>query len=160
MENKDLNEVKSLMKVRQNVFQKITTFLKKIFYKNKVKQETKKNVLDSEEESFGKILVEDELTEEEIYSIFNEEIDEDNDEESISKEEFFQLYEDIKNEKQSIDDLSFSNLLKVHKMLKEEIFLATKKIDDMDGAEIEKELKKLETENRLLIEELKKLENM
>lgn len=159
MENKDLNEVKSLIKVKQNVFQKITMFLKKIFYKNKFKQEPEINAVVSEED-FGTLLIEDELTEEEIYSIFNEEIEEDNEEELISKDEFFQLYEDIKVQKQSIDDLSFSNLVKVHKMLKEEISLATQKIDETNAAEIENELKRLETENRLLIEELKKLENM
>lgn len=48
----------------------------------------------------------------------------------MNKEKFFKLYEDVKNEKINVEDLSISEIIVINAMLKEEIDMKLKKLQE------------------------------
>ena len=184
---KDLDEIKGLIEVKQNIFEKIANFFKSKFVSNekeinslkirtfeeklltKEEQEEKKREREEDrklaeyyrslmENADIELEVDEDVPEDDAY-IWDEDFEaEETTEDNIKKDEFFQIYESIKNGTESVDNLSIKELLKVELMLKSEINMKLEKIDSQDALKLEQELQALEEENRILTEELKKLE--
>lgn len=76
-----------------------------------------------------------------------------------SKQDFFDIYEKVKNNEKSMDEISIVDLFKINEMLREELDVKRQKLGITEFEKIEKEIRELEEENKLLYEELKKLEN-
>lgn len=185
MDNKKFEELKGLIEVKKNIFEKLKDFLKEKFSVNRedlsnieikyfedrlskqerVQRKKEQAEIDRKCKYYDEFLANPEEflgyegSDEEY---FDEDYDyevENSDENAKSKEEFFELYENIKNGKAGFETLSITELLKVEAMLREEISLKAEKIEESDMKKIEVELKQLEEENKMLLEELKKLEN-
>ena len=111
-------------------FDKISEFIKRMFKKDNVMllQEPK-----IEEFRYNDNFVEDKNTQNE-------------------KQEFFELYENVKNGKINVENFMINDLIKVLTMLQNELSIFDKKINNVENESIsfEKELRILQEENKRL----------
>lgn len=151
MENNNLKELKSLIQVKENILKKIKAFFEKLFI-NKTKIDIsqiktfEEQYLSKEELQERKIKKENEEKEAKYYQelfenldnfAVNENLEEDFIEEYeeneskeerkiLSKEQFFKVYENIKNGTGNIEKLAIMDLLKMEALLREEISIKNK----------------------------------
>lgn len=111
MTNKSL-----IVKKKNSIFDKIISFFKSIFHK---KVDSKKVEPKEVENINEKNNIENVAKEENTNEI-----------EKMNKEKFFKLYEDVKNEKINVEDLSISEIIVINAMLKEEIDMKLKKLQE------------------------------
>ena len=114
-----MNEKKYLIKKYETIFEKIKNIIKKIF--NKVKNNDD-NLIKSVEPNTKylntlekDVKIDDEEIEKKLMKI-SEDFSKRNE-----KENFFKLYYDYKNKKIKAKDIPFAKLIKINKLLKEEI---------------------------------------
>lgn len=77
------------------------------------------------------------------------------------KEYFFKVYNDAKNGKIDIDNLSQEEIIMLNKLLDEEISIKQDKLKSIksNNAQLEKEIEEMEKENKVLLEKLGNTEN-
>lgn len=111
MTNKSL-----IVKKNDSIFDKIINFFKSIFHKKadikNIKLKEVENI--SEKNNIENVTKEDNT----------------NEIEKMNKEKFFKLYEDVKSEKINIEDLSISEIIVINAMLKGEIDIKLKKLQE------------------------------
>lgn len=111
MTNKSL-----IVKKKNSIFDKIISFFKSIFHKKVDSKEVEPKEVENINEKNN---IENVAKEENTNEI-----------EKINKEKFFKLYEDVKNEKINVEDLSISEIIVINAMLKEEIDMKLKKLQE------------------------------
>lgn len=111
MTNKSL-----IVKKKNSIFDKIISFFKSIFHKKVDSKEVEPKEVENINEKNN---IENVAKEENTNEI-----------EKMNKEKFFKLYEDVKNEKINIEDLSISEIIVINAMLKEEIDMKLKKLQE------------------------------
>lgn len=111
MTNKSL-----IVKKKDSIFDKIISFFKSIFHKKVDSKEVEPKEVENINEKDN---IENVAKEENTNEI-----------EKMNKEKFFKLYEDVKNEKINVEDLSISEIIVINAMLKEEIDMKLKKLQE------------------------------
>lgn len=111
MTNKSL-----IVKKKNSIFDKIISFFKSIFHKKVDSKEVETKEVENINEKNN---IENVAKEENTNEI-----------EKMNKEKFFKLYEDVKNEKINVEDLSISEIIVINAMLKEEIDMKLKKLQE------------------------------
>ena len=111
MTNKSL-----IVKKKDSILDKIKRFFKSIFHKKVDSKEVEPKEVENINEKDN---IENVAKEENTNEI-----------EKMNKEKFFKLYEDVKNEKINVEDLSISEIIVINAMLKEEIDMKLKKLQE------------------------------
>ena len=153
MEDKiDEEDIKSLIQVRKNIFSRFREFLRNIFKNN-----NSKHIKQAKEENDTyKELINDPnflKSFKEKNTFKNIEISENKErKETLSKEEFMNEYNNIKQNKSKIEDLSISDLIKMNILIKSEIEIKQKQLES--NQKLRLEIEQLEKENDELMKKM------
>ena len=135
-----MNEKKYLIKKSETIFEKIKNIIKKIFNKEKNNDD---NLIKSVEPNTQylntlekDVKIDDEEIEKKLMKI-SEDFSKRNE-----KENFFKLYYDYKNKKIKAKDIRFAKLIKINKLLKEEIKIMVNDYNTLELMVIDDDLRK------------------